>query len=48
MPVRGTYQTDLNAIQPDGAMLFTDCEQHLISLVDRDGAIEWSHKYEAN
>jgi hypothetical protein len=48
MPVRGTYQTDLSAIQPDGAMLFTDSEQHLISLIDRDGTIEWSHKYEAN
>ena len=47
MPVSDSYQTDLSVIQPDGALLFTDNEHHIISLVDRDGAVEWSHPYGA-
>jgi hypothetical protein len=42
-----TYQPNMDMIRPDGFIFFTDTEQHLISLVDREGTVEWSHNYGA-
>jgi hypothetical protein len=47
MQVSETYRTNLDLVQPDGAILFTDSEHHQISLVDRNGVVEWTHKYGA-
>ncbi len=43
--VSDTYQPDLDIIRPDGSMLFTDTEHHLISLVDQNGVAIWTHYY---
>ena len=47
MAASETNQPNLDMIRPDGSVLFTDSEQHLISLVDREGTVEWSHNYGA-
>jgi hypothetical protein len=45
MAVSDSYMANIDAVTPSGGMLFTDVEHHQISLVDRDGAVAWSHKY---
>lgn len=47
MAVSETYQPNMDMIGPDGSIFFTDSEQHLISLVDKEGTVEWSHNYGA-
>jgi hypothetical protein len=47
MAIDSTYSLDMNMIRPDGSILFIDNENHLISLVDKDGGVKWSHNFGA-
>ena len=47
MAASETYQPNMDMVRSDGSLFFTDSEQHLISLVDKEGAVVWSHNYGA-
>jgi hypothetical protein len=45
MATSGTLGLDIITMRPDGSILLNDYEHHLISLVDPNGMVEWSHDY---
>jgi hypothetical protein len=48
MPVTQSYEPQMDLIMSDGSVIFTDTEHHLISLVDGDGRVRWSHEFDPN
>jgi hypothetical protein len=48
MPVSQSYEPQMDLIMSDGSVIFIDTEHHLISLVDADGQVRWSHDFDPN
>jgi hypothetical protein len=40
-----TYEPQMDLILSDCSVIFIDCEHNLISLVDVDGQVRWSHEF---
>jgi hypothetical protein len=45
MAAEGMYGSDMITMRSDGSILLVDNEHHLISLVDQNGLVRWSHDY---
>lgn len=48
MPVSDSYEPQMDMIMSDSSVIFIDTEHHLISLVDVEGQVRWSHDFDPN